>query len=115
MQYTFRMLFAKRLREGVRRGSIRCSIRIWTRPHVKAGGRYRMDDGHIVVESIAPITLEDITYDLIRKSGFESLDDLLSLARHGHGEHMYLIRFRYLPPGAWDTSVPGRRPRTRSS
>src|SRR5690242_19296609 len=28
------MIFTKRLRDGVRRGDITCSIRIWTRPHV---------------------------------------------------------------------------------
>ena len=49
------MVFTKRLREGIRRGRIKCSVRIWTRPHVKAGGRYRMDEGHTVVDSIAPI------------------------------------------------------------
>ena len=38
------MVFTKRLREGVRRGRIRCSFRIWTHPHVKIGGRYPMDD-----------------------------------------------------------------------
>ena len=96
------MVFTKRLRDGIRRGRIRCSVRIWTRPHVKAGGRYRMDDGHIVVDSIAPITLKDVTYDLARESGFESVDDLLQIARHGSGDQMYLIRFHYLPPGAWD-------------
>jgi hypothetical protein len=31
------MVFTKRLREGIRRGRIKCSVRIWTRPHVKAG------------------------------------------------------------------------------
>ena len=31
------MVFAKRLREGVVRGEITCSIRIWTSPHVIAG------------------------------------------------------------------------------
>jgi hypothetical protein len=36
------MVFTKRLREGVRRGEITCSVRIWTRPHVKVGARYRM-------------------------------------------------------------------------
>jgi hypothetical protein len=97
------MVFTKRLREGIRRGRIRCSIRIWTRPHVKVGGRYRMDEGHIVVDSIAPITVTDVTYDLARESGFESVDDLLRIARHGSGDKVYLIRFPYLPPGAWDT------------
>ena len=103
------MVFTKRLREGVRRGRIRCSVRIWTRPHVKVGGRYPMEDGHIVVDSIAPITVDDITYDLARESGFESVDDLLAIAKHGKGEHVYLIRFHYLPPGAWDSPRWGGR------
>jgi hypothetical protein len=103
------MVFTKRLREGIQRGRIRCSVRIWKRPHVKVGGRYRMDDGHIVVESIAPITVADVTYDLARESGFEGVDELLRIARHGSGDKVYLIRFHYLPPGAWDT--PTRRNR----
>ena len=97
------MVFTKHLREGIRRGRIRCSIRIWTRPHVKVAGRYAMDDGHIVVDSIEPIHISDITYDLARESGFASVDDLLRLAKHGRGDNVYLIRFHYLPPGAWDT------------
>jgi hypothetical protein len=99
------VVFTKRLREGVRRGRIRCSVRIWMRPHVKAGGRYPMDEGQIEVESIEPIELEDITDDLARESGFADVSDLLAVARHGPGQNIYLIRFHYLPPGAW--------PRTR--
>jgi hypothetical protein len=97
------MQFLKRLREGIRRGRIRCTIRIWTRPHVKVGGRYRMDDGHVVVDSIVPIAVRDVTCELARESGFDSVDDLLQIARHGRGRKMYLIRFHYLPPGGWDT------------
>src|SRR5262245_17026681 len=96
------MQFAKQLREGVRRGRIRCSVRVWMHPHVKVGGRYPMGDGHIVVDSIAPIAMSDITHDLARESGFATVDDLLKLAKHGRGENVYLIRFHYLPPGAWD-------------
>jgi hypothetical protein len=103
IQYRFLMEFTRPLRERIRRGRIRCSIRIWTRPHVRVGGRYRVDDGHIVVDSIVPITIADITYDLARESGFESVDDLLRIAKHGSGDNVYLIRFHYLPPGAWDT------------
>jgi hypothetical protein len=62
-----------------------------------------MDDGHIVVDSIEPIAVADITYDLARESGFASVDDLMKIARHGSGQNVYLIRFHYLPPGAWDT------------
>ena len=96
------MVFTKRLREGIRRGRIRCSVRIWKRLHVKVGGRYPMDEGHVVVDSIQPIRIRDITLDLARESGFESVDDLLQMARHGAGNKVYLIRFHYLPPGGWD-------------
>jgi hypothetical protein len=106
------MTFTKRLREGIRRGRIRCSVRVWTGPHVKVGGRYRMDEGHVVVDSIGPIDVSDVTYDLARESGFESVDDLLRIARHGGGDKMYLIRFHYLPPGAWDTPRLREKPGT---
>lgn len=97
------MVFIKRIREGIRRGRIRCSVRIWLRPHAKAGGRYRMDEGQIVVDSIARIRISDITYDLARESGFDSVEGLLQTAKHGAGTNVYLIRFHYLAPGAWDT------------
>ena len=96
------MVFTKHLREGIRRGRIRCSVRVWTHSHVKVGNKYQMDDGHIVVDSIEQISLDDVTHDLARESGFASVDALLQIARHGRGENIYLIRFHYLPPGAWD-------------
>jgi hypothetical protein len=102
------MQFTKRLREGIRRGRIRCTVRIWMRPQVKVGGRYAMEDGHVVVDSIEPIRVADITNDLARESGFDSVEDLLQVARHGRGEKVYLIRFHYLRPGAWDTQPASR-------
>jgi len=92
------MMFAKRLRDGVRRGEITCSVRIWTRPHVKVGGRYRLDAGEIEVESIEPIGFLDITPELARASGFLGVLDLLRVAKHGRGEKIYLVRFHYVPP-----------------
>ena len=96
-------MFTKRLRMGIRLGIITCSIRIWKSPRVKIGGRYQMDEGHIVVDSIAQITIADITNDLARASGFASVADLLRIARHGSGDKVYLIRFHFLPYGVWDT------------
>jgi hypothetical protein len=96
------MIFKKELREGVRRGRIRCSVRIWTRPHVKAGGRYPMADGHIVIDSIERIRIKDVTASLARESGFPSLKSLMETARHGPGANVYLIRFHYLPGGGWE-------------
>jgi hypothetical protein len=95
------VVFAKQLREGIRRGVIRCTIRIWQHPRVKAGGRYKMEDGHVVVDSINEISVDDITDRLARESGSASVGDLLGIAKHGAGEHVYLIRFHYLPPGGW--------------
>ena len=46
------MLFAKQLRDPVKRGEITCSVRIWLRPKVKVGGRYALEGGHIVVTRI---------------------------------------------------------------
>ena len=91
------MMFAKRLREGVREGRITCSVRIWQRPHVKVGGAYAMQGGHIVVDSIRPIALADVTGDLARESGFDGVVDLLKVARHGSGRNIYLIHFHYVP------------------
>jgi hypothetical protein len=73
-----------------------------------------MDDGHIVVDSVAPMALTDITYDLARESGFESVDDLLRIARHGRGDTVYLVRFHYLPAGAWDTPASRSRGAARA-
>jgi hypothetical protein len=64
------MLFAKQLRERIRQGEITCSVRIWLRPRVKVGGRYRMERGFVEVTSIRPITREDVTPELARRSGF---------------------------------------------
>ena len=92
------MQFTKRLRAGVRDGTITCSIRIWQRPHVKAGGLYPMEEGHILVESIREIALEDITGDLARRSGFLGVVDLLKVAKHGSGTNVYLVEFEYIAP-----------------
>ena len=90
------MVFTKRLREGVRRGEITCSIRIWTGPHVKVGGRYRMDDGEIEIDSVELVERSEVTPQFARDSGFLGVADLLKVARHGKGENIYLIRFHYL-------------------
>lgn len=101
------MVFAKRLREGVIRGEITCSVRIWTSPHVKEGRRYPMGDGEIEIESVTPIGFPDITPELARESGFLGVLDLLKVAKHGKGSNIYLIRFHYIPRRRKTTS-PGK-------
>ena len=91
------MLFVKYLRDGVRSGAITTSVRVWQRPHVKVGGRYRMEDGEVEVDSIESITYDDITPQLARACGFRGVEDLLKIAKHGPGENVYLVRFHYVP------------------
>jgi len=81
------------------RGEITCSVRIWQHPHVKVSGRYALGPGFIQVTSIRQITLADITPALAVKSGFLGVVDLLKVARHGRGEKVYLIEFRYHADG----------------
>ena len=90
------MMFAKHLRQGIRQGSITCSIRIWQRPHVRVGGIYPIGEGHILVESISQIGIGDITGELARQSGFKGVVDLLKTAKHGSGTNVYLIHFQYI-------------------
>ena len=104
------MVFTKRLRDRVRNGEITCSVRFWTRPHVRVGARYAMDEGAIEVDSIERIGLPDITPELARESGFLGLLDLLKVAKHGKGEQIYLVRFHYVPPGRKKNS-----PRSRTT
>jgi len=56
-----------------------------------------MDEGEIEVDSIRAISLADITPDLARRSGFKDVADLLTIAKHGSGDTIYLIRFHYSP------------------
>jgi len=74
-------------------------VRIWASPHLKAGGTYPVGDGHVVVDSIEEISAERITDDVARESGYERRD-LVRMARPGGEEHIYLIRFHYLPADA---------------
>jgi hypothetical protein len=89
------MQFAKQLREPVKRGDITCSVRVWLRPQVKVGGRYRVGEGSIVVDAIKQIDFESITPALARRSGFASVPDLLRTAIHGRGRNVYLVEFHY--------------------
>lgn len=93
--------FTRRLREPIMRGEITCSVRIWQSPRVKAGGRYVLGPGFVEVSSIHEVRLEDITPALARRTGFHGVVDLLKVAKHGPGEHVYLVEFEYVgePPG----------------
>jgi len=109
------MHFTEKLRDGVRRGEITTSIRIWQRPHVKVGGVYATTGGHILVTAMTEIEIRDITAKMARDSGFDGLVDLLKTAKHGSGERVFLVEFEYQaasPPSRKTRPKPkARRPR----
>ena len=41
--------------------------------------------------------MADITPELARRSGFLGVVDLLKVAKHGRGENVYLVEFKYRP------------------
>ncbi|MBC7896876.1 MAG: ASCH domain-containing protein [Cytophagaceae bacterium] len=89
------MQFLRALRAPIQRGEITCSVRLWQRSHVKVGGRYSLPPGHIVVTALTEMSLQDITPELARQSGFSGLVDLLKTAKHGPGRRVFLVEFRY--------------------
>jgi hypothetical protein len=106
------MMFTRRLRPGVQRGDITCSVRIWQSPRVKAGNRYDSAGvGRIEIDSIQPIEMSDITPELARESGFSGVVDLLKIAKHGSGRNVYLVRFHRVSaaPAAKKKTATGRK------
>jgi hypothetical protein len=47
--------FSRELREDVLAGEITLSVRLWSRPQVKEGGRYRVGPGEIEVDAIEAV------------------------------------------------------------
>jgi hypothetical protein len=109
------MDFTRRLRPGVLRADITCSIRIWQSPRVKAGQRYASTGvGQIEIDSIREIALSDVTPELARESGFDGVVDLLKIAKHGAGRNVYLVRFHLVVTGK-EKSAPPKAPARKSA
>ena len=83
------------LRDRIRRGEITTTVRLWQGPRVKAGGRYALPPGEILVTRIFEVSLADVTPELARRSGFVGVVDLLKVAKHGPGRRVFVIDFRY--------------------
>lgn len=90
------MQFKRELRDRIRSGEITCSVRIWQSPRVTAGGVYPLPPGYVVVDSIREISLEDVTPEIARRSGFLGVVDLLKTAKHGKGERVFYVTFHYV-------------------
>jgi len=91
------------LRDDVASGDITISVRLWQRPRVKAGGRYRVGLGAIEVDSIELVPFSAITEDDIRRAGEPDRETLRRRAAHAgpidEDTLVYLIEFHPLSPG----------------
>ena len=108
------MQFAKHLRDPVKQGKITTSIRVWIKPRVKVGGKYRLEAGYIVVDGLRQLDWGEISPAMAKKSGFNSVDDLLKTAKHGSGENVYLIDFHYIEDDDYADEFENEKPDKKS-
>lgn len=91
------MDFSQELRAAVLSGDITLTFRLWRRPHVKPGGRYRVGDGQIEVDSVELIPFAFIDEADLRRSGESDLESLRIRAAHAGPIHdetaLYRIEF----------------------
>ena len=76
------MEFSPELRDDVLSGEITVSFRLWHRPKVKAGGRYRVGSGQIRVDSIELVPFASIDDADVRRSGEADLESLRRRVAH---------------------------------
>ena len=76
------MQFSRDLRDDVLAGDITLSVRLWKRPQVKEGGRYRVGLGLIEVDAIDLVPFAAITHADVRRAGEPDLETLRDRAAH---------------------------------
>src|SRR4051794_19065290 len=75
-------MFSRELRDAVARGEITVSIRRWSRPQVKAGGRYSTCGVVIEVDSVDLLPFSAVDDDDLRASGEADRESLRARAAH---------------------------------
>jgi hypothetical protein len=76
------VVFSRELRNDVLAGDITVSVRLWQRPQVKTGGRYRVGLGQIEVDEIELVPFAAITADDVRRAGEPDRETLRQRAAH---------------------------------
>jgi hypothetical protein len=86
--------FSRELRAPVLSGDVTVSFRLWQRPHVKVGGRYRVGDGQIEIDSIEPIPFAFVDEADIRRAGETDRESLRRRAAHAGPIHDDTVLYR---------------------
>ncbi len=76
------MQFSPELRDDVLAGEITLSVRLWQRPRVRPGGRYRVGLGEIEVDTIELVPFAAITAADVRLAGEPDRETLRRRAAH---------------------------------
>jgi hypothetical protein len=96
--------FSRELRNDVLAGEITLSVRLWKRPRVKEGGRYRVEPGEIEVDAIELVPFAAVTSDDVRRAGEPDRETLRHRAAHAGpiDDHtlIYRIEFHAVSPGS---------------
>lgn len=100
------MEFSRELRNDVLAGEITVSVRLWTRPRVKQGGRYRVGPGEIEIDAIELVPFAAITARDVRRAGEPDRETLRERAAHSgpidEDTLVYRIEFHPVRPGDED-------------
>jgi hypothetical protein len=93
--------FSPELRNDVLAGDITLSVRLWKRPRVKEGGRYRVGLGQIQVDTIELLPFAEITASDVRRAGESDRETLRRRAAHAgpidEDTLVYRIEFHAVP------------------
>ena len=97
------MDFSPELRDDVAAGDITLSVRLWQRPRVRAGGRYRVGLGEIEVDSIELVPFSAVTEEDVRRAGEPDRETLRRRAAHAgpidEETLVYLVEFHPVRQG----------------
>ena len=74
--------FSRELRDDVLGGDITLSVRLWKRPQVKEGGRYRVGPGLIEIDAVELVPFGAITEADVRRAGEPDRETLRERAAH---------------------------------
>jgi hypothetical protein len=96
------MEFSRELRNDVLAGDITLSVRLWKRPHVRQGGRYRVGPGEIEIDAIELVPFAAITGRDVRRTGEPDRETLRRRAAHAgpidEDTLVYRIEFHTVGP-----------------
>lgn len=95
------MQFSPELRDRVADGTITVSYRLWSRPKVKVGGRYRSGSVTIEIDEMELLPFSSITDDDVARTGELDLEMLRRRAAHAgpidDDTLVYRIEFHVAP------------------